>query len=43
MGFYDADTGEVRWEKVQVEKDVPWTAKVVLKVVLPKGQTLVGF
>lgn len=42
-GVYDKDTGEVRWDGVQVDKDVPWTAEVVLKVVLPKGQTLVGF
>ena len=42
-GVYDEDTGEVRWDGVRVEKDVPWTAEVVLKVVLPKGQTLVGF
>ena len=42
-GVYDKDTGEVRWEGVQVDKDVPWTAEVVLKVLLPKGQALVGF
>jgi hypothetical protein len=33
----------VRWDGVQVDQDMPWTAEVVLKVVLPKGQALVGF
>jgi hypothetical protein len=42
-GVYDKDTGEVRWDGVQVDQDMPWTAEVVLKVVLPKGQALVGF